>query len=107
LLIVDTSSIPGLGDRIGDTVKALILFAGFVIASTAAAVLIGSFIERQTSPQVGTIVMLAMFFGGIVVSWIATVLVMDGSLNNFFAEREQIEAERQGREYMKRTSPGA
>jgi hypothetical protein len=49
--------------------------------------------------------MLAMFFGGIIVSWIATVFVMDGSLNNFFAEREQIEAERQGREYMKRTSP--
>jgi hypothetical protein len=48
--------------------KALILFAGFVIASTAAAVLLGTFIERQTSPQVGTIVMLAMFFGGIVVS---------------------------------------
>jgi hypothetical protein len=31
---------------------------------------------------------------------------MDGSLNNFFAEREQIEAESQGREYAKRTSPG-
>jgi hypothetical protein len=86
--------------------KALILFAGFVIACTAAAVLIGTFIERQTSPQVGTIVMLAMFFGGIVVSWIATVFVIDGSLNNFYAEREQIEAERQGREYMERSSRG-
>ena len=86
--------------------KALVLFAGFVIASTAAAVLIGTFIERQTSPQVGTIVMLAMFFGGIVVSWIATVFVMDGSLNNFYAEREQIEAERQGRDYMERSSRG-
>ena len=86
--------------------KALILFAGFVIASTAAAALLGTFIERETSPQVGTIVMLAMFFGGIVVSWIATVFVMDGSLNNFYAEREQIEAERQGREYMERSSPG-
>jgi hypothetical protein len=95
-----------LGDRIGDTVKGLILFAGFVVASTAAAVLIGSFIERQTSPQVGTVVMLAMFFGGIVVSWIATVFVMDGSLNNFYAEGDQIEAERQGREYMKRTGLG-
>jgi hypothetical protein len=84
--------------------KGLILFAGFVVASTTAAVLIGSFIERQTSAQVGTIVMLAMFFGGIVVSWIATVFVMDGSLDNFFAESEQIEAEKQGREYVKRTS---
>jgi hypothetical protein len=84
-------------------VKGLILFAGFVVASTAAAIFVGSFIERQTSPQVGTVVMLAMFFGGIVVSWIATVFVMDGSLNNFYAEGDQIEAEKQGREYMKRT----
>jgi hypothetical protein len=84
--------------------KALVLFAGFVIASTAAAVLIGTFIERQTSPQVGTIVMLTMFFGGIVVSWIATVFVMDGSLKNFYAEQDQIEAERKGREYMNRSA---
>jgi len=87
--------------------KALIVFAGFVIASTAAAVLIGFFIENQTSPQVDTIVMLALFFGGIVVSWIATVFLMDGSLNNFYAERDQIEAERQGREYMERTAQEA
>jgi ABC-type polysaccharide transport system permease subunit len=85
--------------------KVLILFAGFVIASTAAAVLIGTFIERQTSPQVGTIVMLALFFSGIVVSWIAKVFVMDGSLNNFYAEREQIEAEKRGKDYMARTDP--
>jgi hypothetical protein len=85
--------------------KALILFAGFVIASTAAAVLIGTFIERQTSPQVGTIVMLGLFFAGIVVSWIATVFVMDGSLNNFSAGREQIEAEKRGKEYLARTDP--
>jgi RsiW-degrading membrane proteinase PrsW (M82 family) len=84
--------------------KALILFAGFVIASTAAAVLIGTFIERQTSPQVGTIVMLTMFFGGIVISWIATVFVMDGSLKNFYAEQDQIEAERKGREYVNRSA---
>jgi len=86
--------------------KGLILFAGFVIASTTAAVLIGTFIERQTSPQIGTIVMLALFFSGIVVSWIATVFVMDGSLNNFHAEREQIEAEKRGKEYMARTPQG-
>jgi hypothetical protein len=83
--------------------KALVLYAGFVIACTAAGVLIGSLIERQTSPEVGTIVMLALFFTGLVVSWIATVFVMDGSLNNFYAEQDQIEAERKGREYMNRT----
>jgi hypothetical protein len=58
--------------------KALILYVGFVVASVAAAVLIASYVELQTSPQVGTIVMLALFFTGLVVSWIATVFVMDG-----------------------------
>jgi RsiW-degrading membrane proteinase PrsW (M82 family) len=85
--------------------KALILYAGFVAAWTAAGVLIDSYIERVTSPQIGTIVLLGMFFSGLVVSWIATVFVMDGSLKNFFAEREQLEAERIGREYMNRTNP--
>jgi hypothetical protein len=46
---------------------------------------------------------LGWFFGSLVVSWIATVFVMDGSLNNFYAEQEQLEAEKKGREYMKRT----
>jgi RsiW-degrading membrane proteinase PrsW (M82 family) len=68
--------------------KALILWAGFVIAWTALGVLISSYIERVTSPEIGTIVLLAMFFSGLVISWIATVFVMDGSLKNFTAERE-------------------
>ena len=46
---------------------------------------------------------LGWFFGSLVVSWIATVFVMDGSLKNFFAEQEQLAAEKQGREYLKRT----
>ena len=85
--------------------KGLLLYVGFVIAWTAAGVLIASYIDRVTSHQIGSIVLLAMFFSGLVVSWIATVFVMDGSLNNFFAEREQLEAERIGRHYMNRTNP--
>jgi hypothetical protein len=88
-----------------DAMKALILYAGFVIAWTAAGVLISSYVERITSPQISTIVLLAMFFSSLVVSWIATVFVMDGSLKNFTAEREQIEAERIGKEYIARTNP--
>ena len=84
--------------------KGLLLYVGFVIAWTAAGVLIASYIDRVTSHQIGSIVLLAMFFSGLVVSWIATVFVMDGSLNNFFAEREQLEAERIGRQYMNRTN---
>jgi RsiW-degrading membrane proteinase PrsW (M82 family) len=85
--------------------KGLLLYVGFVIAWTAAGVLIASYIDRATSHQIGSIVLLAMFFSGLVVSWIATVFVMDGSLNNFFAEREQLEAERVGKLYMNRTNP--
>jgi RsiW-degrading membrane proteinase PrsW (M82 family) len=84
--------------------KGLLLYVGFVIAWTAAGVLIASYIDRVTSHQIGSIVLLAMFFSGLVVSWIATVFVMDGSLNNFFAEREQLEAERIGKLYMNRTN---
>jgi FtsH-binding integral membrane protein len=91
-------------EALQNTMKALILYAGFVIAWTAAGLLIDSNIERVASPQIGTIVLLAMFFSGLVISWIATVFVMDGSLNNFFAEREQIEAERVGKLYMNRTN---
>ena len=46
--------------------------------------------------------LLILFFVGLAVSWIATVFVMDGSLKNFKAEKEQIEAEKKGREYMAR-----
>ena len=86
--------------------KALILWVGFVIAWTAAGVLISSYIDRAISNQIGSIFLLAMFFSGLVVSWIATVFVMDGSLKNFTAEREQLEAERIGKLYMNRTNQG-
>jgi len=82
--------------------KGLLLYAGFVIVSTVAAAVIGSYIEAHASPEIGTVVMLALFFTGLIISWIATVFVMDGSLKNFNAEQEQIEAEKKGREYENR-----
>src|SRR5262249_19033046 len=91
------------GDDRGDMLmRALAIYACFVIASNVVGVFVGSFIEHHTSSQLGLIVTLAWFFGSLVASWIATVFVMDGSLDNFFAEREQIEDERKGRDYMKR-----
>jgi uncharacterized membrane protein len=82
--------------------RGLVLYAGFVIFSTVCAVLIGRSVESYTSPDIGSLVMLGLFFAGLIVSWIATVLVMDGSLKNFRAEKEQLEAEKKGREYMAR-----
>ena len=83
--------------------KGLLLYAGFVIISTVAAAVTGSYIAVYASPEIGTMVVLALFFTGLVVSWIATVFVMDGSLRNFYAEQEQIEAEKKGREYANRS----
>ncbi len=82
--------------------KGLALYAGFVILCTTGAVLIGRSVGAYTSPDISSIVMLVLFFAGLAVSWIATVLVMDGSLKNFKAEKEQLEAEKKGREYMAR-----
>ena len=48
--------------------KGLLLYVGSVIAWTAAGVLIASYIDRVTSHQIGSIVLLAMFFSGLVVS---------------------------------------
>jgi multisubunit Na+/H+ antiporter MnhB subunit len=82
--------------------KGLALYAVFVISCTLGAVLIAFSIEHYTSSDIGSLVLLGLFFAGLVVSWIATVFVMDGSLKNFQAEKEQVEAEKKGREYMAR-----
>jgi hypothetical protein len=82
--------------------KGLALYAAFAIFCTVGAVLIGFSVEHYTSADIGSLVMLGLFFVGLVVSWIATVFVMDGSLKNFQAEKEQVEAEKKGREYMVR-----
>ena len=80
--------------------KGLALYAGFVILCTIGAVLIGRFVGTYASTDISSIVMLVLFFAGLVVSWIATVLVMNGSLKNFSAQKEQLEAEKKGREYL-------
>jgi uncharacterized membrane protein YciS (DUF1049 family) len=82
--------------------KGLALYAIFVISCTVGAVLFAFLIEHYTSSDIGSLVLLGLFFVGLVVSWIATVFVMDGSLKNFQAEKEQVEAEKKGREYMVR-----
>jgi uncharacterized membrane protein YciS (DUF1049 family) len=82
--------------------KGLALYAIFVISCTVGAVLFAFLIEHYTSSDIGSLVLLGLFFAGLVVSWIATVFVMDGSLKNFQAEKEQVEAEKKGREYMAR-----
>ena len=77
--------------------KALILYVVFVIVGACAAAVISYYVDRQTSSAIGEIVFLALFFTNFIVSWIATIFVMDGSLKNARGQQEQIEAERRGR----------
>ena len=58
--------------------KGLALYAAFAIFCTVGAVLIGFSVEHYTSADIGSLLLLGLFFVGLVVSWIATVLVMDG-----------------------------
>ena len=76
--------------------KALILYAVFVIVGATASVAVGYFVEINVSSAMSLIVFLALFFANFVVSWLALVLVMDGSFKNLSGEFEQsqIEAER-------------
>ena len=77
--------------------KALVLYVLFVAVGTALAVLVGLFVERNFSSGMSTLVFLVLFFSNLVVSWIAVILVMDGSLKNMQGITEQLEAEREGR----------
>jgi hypothetical protein len=78
--------------------KALMLYVVFVVLGVGVAAAIAYYIDRQTSSAISQIVFLALFFINFVVSWIITIFVMDGSLDNAWGEREQVEAERRGRE---------
>jgi hypothetical protein len=77
--------------------KALILYVFFVALGTVLAVFVGSFVERNISSGASTLVFLILFFSNLVTSWIAVILVMDGSLRNMQGLSEQLEAEREGR----------
>ena len=79
----------------------LIIYVTFVVIGAAVSALIGYYVELRTSSGVGLIVFLSLFFANFVVSWLATVLAIDRSLGNLFAKKEQIEAERVGKEAMR------
>jgi hypothetical protein len=80
--------------------KALILYALFVAAGAVASALIGLFVEREVSTVISLIVFLALFFSNFVISWLAVVLVMDGSFKNLRGMNEQLAIEKAGQQYM-------
>lgn len=80
--------------------KGLMLYVVFLVVGAALAALISFYVQSQTSAGTSLIVFLTLFFFNFAVSWIATIFIMDGSLNNAWGEQDQLEAERRGRAFM-------
>jgi hypothetical protein len=77
--------------------KALILYAVFVTTGAFAAGAVGYFVEVQSSPALSLLVFLSLFFLNFVTSWIAVILVLDGSLKDWRGEKAQLAIEQEGR----------
>ncbi len=80
--------------------KALILYVLFVLIGAAISVFIGLYVEREISETASLLVFLVLFFSNFAISWVCTVLAMDGNLRNMQATQDQIEVERLGRASM-------
>ena len=77
--------------------KALILYVLFVVIGAVVAGLIGYYVEINVSATASLIVFLSLFFANFLVSWIAVILIMDGSLKDGQGRLAQIEIERRAR----------
>jgi hypothetical protein len=77
--------------------KALVLYTLFVAMGGVAAALVGLYVEREFSEAAGLVAFLGFFFANFVTSWIAVILVIDGSLRNGLGRAEQTTLERQAR----------
>jgi hypothetical protein len=77
--------------------KALILYVLFVVIGASIAVGIGYVVEREVSSTASLIVFLALFFANFAVSWIAVILVMDGTLKDAQGRQSQLDIEKSGR----------
>jgi hypothetical protein len=80
--------------------KALILYVVFVVIGAVIAGGIGYYVEITVSNAASLLVFLALFFANFAVSWIAVILVMDGSLKDAQGRQAQAEVERAGRARM-------
>jgi hypothetical protein len=77
--------------------KALILYVIFVTIGALVASAIGYYTEIEVSATASLIVFLALFFANFVVSWLAVVFVMDGSLKDAHGRRAHLDIERAAR----------
>jgi len=77
--------------------KALILYVVFVVIGAVISGGIGYYVETTVSNTASLLVFLSLFFANFVVSWIAVILVMDGSLKDAQGRQAQAQIEREGR----------
>jgi hypothetical protein len=80
--------------------KALILYVVFVVIGALIATGIGYYVEIEFSSAASLIVFLALFFSNFVVSWIAVIFVMDGTLKDAQGRQSQLDIERSGQRAM-------
>jgi len=80
--------------------KALILYVVFVVIGALIATGIGYYVEIEFSSAASLVVFLALFFTNFVVSWIAVIFVMDGTLKDAQGRQHQLDIERSGRRAM-------
>jgi hypothetical protein len=77
--------------------KALILYIVFVTIGAVISGVIGYYVEVNVSAAASLIVFLALFFANFGISWIAVILVMDGSLKDAQGRQSQLDIEKSGR----------
>ena len=77
--------------------KALILYVVFVAIGGVVAATVGYYVELQVSSAASLIVFLALFFANFAISWIAVILIMDGSLRDAQGRQSQLDIEKSGR----------
>jgi hypothetical protein len=87
--------------------KALILYVAFVAIGGVISAAVGYYVERQFGSTMSLIVFLAMFFANFAVSWLAVILVMDGSLRDAQGRQSQLDIERSGRASLAQRQPKA
>jgi hypothetical protein len=86
------------GPHVERTMKGLMLYVVLLVVGAALAAAISFYVQSLTSAGASLIVFLSLFFSNFAVSWIATIFLIDGSLDNAWGEQEQ--AERRGKAFM-------
>jgi hypothetical protein len=87
--------------------KALILYVVFVGIGGAISAAIGYYVERHFGSAMSLLVFLTLFFANFAVSWLAVILVMDGSLRDLQGRQSQLDIERSGRAGIAQRQPKA